>query len=203
MLLKTTSIAALATAFIGSPMAQSQTADVPIDTVVVMDEITVTGAAGGAENVAGSVTLLSPEDLEVQGQSDVLRILRAVPGVNIQEEEGFGLRPNIGLRGSGSDRSARIALMEDGVPVAPAAYAAPSAYYFPSAGRIHAIEVTKGPAVIRYGPRTTGGAINLISTPIPDMSEGMAEVFLGGDDRQRFHAWAGTRQEITDGLVFG
>ncbi len=169
----------------------------------ILGQITVTGAAGGIENVAGSITVLAPEDLDVQVQTDILRILRAVPGVNIQEEEGFGLRPNIGLRGSGSDRSARIALMEDGVPVAPAAYAAPAAYYFPSAGRIHAIEVTKGPAVIRYGPRTTGGAINLISTPIPYSSAGKAEAFLGDFNRQRVHAWTGTRLTVADGLEIG
>ena len=123
----------------------------------LLSTVVVTGSSEAALEVAGSVSFLTDADLSVQAQSDVLRILRAVPGVNIQEEDGYGLRPNIGLRGSGSDRSSRVALMEDGVPISPAPYASPSAYYFPTIARMSAIEVTKGPAAILYGPRTTGG----------------------------------------------
>ena len=180
------------------PAVSSQTDDIRL-----LETLTVIGTAGGKRNVGGSIDYIDAETLDVQGHSDILRVLRAVPGVNIQEEEGYGLRPNIGLRGSGSDRNSRIMIMEDGVPVAPAAYASPSAYYFPSTARINAVEVTKGPAVIQYGPRTTGGAIHLFSTPIPEATEGYAEILFGDYGRQRLHAWMGTRQELTSNIDFG
>ncbi len=171
-------------------------ADADNDPYRLLSTIVVTGSSDNAAEVAGSVSFLTDADLSVQAQSDVLRVLRAVPGVNIQEEDGFGLRPNIGLRGSGSDRSARVALMEDGVPIAPAPYASPAAYYFPTMTRISAVEVTKGPAVVRYGPRTTGGAINLFSTPVPETVSGFGQVFFGDFGRQRLHVWTGGRDEI-------
>ncbi len=128
----------------------------------------------------GSAHVIDSEELEAYLNGDILRVLRTVPGVYIQEEDGFGLRPNIGIRGSGLDRSARIALLEDGVLIAPAPYAASSAYYFPTQRRMSAVEVLKGPAAVAVGPRTTGGAMNMISTPIPDAMGANLDV-RGGD----------------------
>ena len=144
-----------------------------------IDSVTIIGHRGDVADVPGSAHVMDQEDLAVFIDADILRVLRSVPGVYVQEEEGFGLRPNIGIRGSGLDRSARIALLEDGVLVAPAPYAAPSAYYFPTQRRMHSLEVLKGPAAVVVGPRTTGGAINMISTPIPEQSGGTLDFRLG------------------------
>ena len=137
-------------------------------TVDEIDTVTIIGRVADVADVPGSAHVIETEELNALHQSDILKVLRTVPGVYLQEEEGFGLRPNIGIRGSGLDRSARIALLEDGVLIAPAPYAAASAYYFPTQRRMAGIEVLKGPAAVAVGPRTTGGALNMISTPIPD-----------------------------------
>ena len=143
-----------------------------------IDSVTIIGHRSDAADVPGSAHVMDQEALAVFIDADILRVLRSVPGVYVQEEEGFGLRPNIGIRGSGLDRSARIALLEDGVLIAPAPYAAPSAYYFPTQRRMHSLEVLKGPAAVVVGPRTTGGAINMISTPIPEQAGGTLDFRL-------------------------
>ena len=98
---------------------------------------------------------------------DIHRILSAAPGVYYREEDGYGLRPNIGMRGVSSDRSKKIVIMEDGVLLAPAPYAAPAGYYFPLTTRLGAVEIYKGPSMLPYGPNTLGGAINLVTAPMP------------------------------------
>ena len=149
------------------------------DAIDAIDTVTIIGRRSDVADVPGSAHVMDQNDLTVFIDTDILRVLRSVPGVYVQEEEGFGLRPNIGIRGSGLDRSARIALLEDGILIAPAPYAAPSAYYFPTQRRMHSLEVLKGPASVVVGPRTTGGAINMISTPIPDHLGGKLDIRVG------------------------
>jgi len=152
------------------------------------EEITIVGTKQSAQQVTGSAHVISDDDLEIFAYTDIQRILRSVPGVNLQVEDGYGLRPNIGIRGVPTERSARVVLLEDNVPVAPAPYAASSAYYFPTMGRMYSVEVLKGPSAITQGPNTIGGAINFVSTPIPTSSEGNLLLDIGEDSTTRIHA---------------
>lgn len=159
----------------------------------ILERITVVGSAAKVSEVPGSAAVLEGEELEEAktGVGDITRALRTVPGVNIVEEEGYGLRPNIGMRGTPSERSNSITLMEDGVLIAPAPYAAPSAYYFPSFGRMAGVEVLKGAGQIKYGPRTTGGSLNLLSTSIPDEFKAHGDIATGSHDTARGHIYVG------------
>lgn len=154
--------------------------------LVLQRRTRLVGDQAQAEEVPGSAHFVTRGDLEARKLlfDDVHQVLREVPGVNVQEEEGYGLRPNIGLRGTGTQRSEKITLMEDGVLIAPAPYAAPAAYYFPVVGRMEAVEVRKGSSQIKYGPRTIGGAVNLVSSPVPRALRLDADV-VGGDDATR------------------
>ncbi len=138
--------------------------------------------------------------LEKINQTNVNNVLRVVPGVNIRDEEGFGLRPNIGLRGTQVNRSAKITLMEDGILIAPAPYADPSAYYFPTFARMHGIEVLKGSSQIKYGPYTIGGAINLLTTPIPTTFQGFAQLSYGSFRTNQQRVWIGDNKKNIDYL---
>ena len=197
---KSVGSAILAGAMLMGSMAAAQDADEG-QTVEPIDSVTIIGHKADVADVPGSAHVIDAEALDVFNDTDILRVLRTVPGVYLQEEEGFGLRPNIGIRGSGLDRSARIALLEDGVLIAPAPYAASSAYYFPTQRRMDSLEVLKGPASIVVGPRTTGGALNMISTPIPD--EFGADLDIRAGDHSTFdtHLNVGDRGERVSWLV--
>ena len=153
-----------------------------------VESVTIIGSKDDARNLAGSGTVLSEEDLNKIVDTDTHKILSAVPGLYFRSEDGYGLRPNISIRGTSIDRSAKVTLMEDGVLIAPAPYTSASAYYFPTSGRINSVEVLKGPSSISAGPSTIGGAINLISTPIPEITSGKLVQEFGENGMMRTHA---------------
>ena len=68
---------------------------------VVQERVQVLGSTESAREATGSAHYISKQELEKQRYVDIHRILRNVPGINIQEEDGYGMRPNIGLRGTG------------------------------------------------------------------------------------------------------
>ena len=169
--------------------------------------ITVTASLKDTLDIGGAVTVLDTQALERFSYADPNRLLRQVPGVLLQEEDGLGLRPNIGIRGSGTDRSARVAIMEDGILIAPAPYAAPAAYYFPRMARMAGVEVSKGPAAIKYGPMTVGGAINFFSTPLPETDAGQlsgrVDLFGGSHGNVRALGSVGGWTGLGGGLEVG
>lgn len=154
-------------------------------------------------HAAGSAQVVRKDQLERFEYDDPGAVLQQVPGVYLRGEDGIGLRPNIGIRGANPDRSKKLTLMEDGILFGPAPYSAPAAYYFPLVTRMTQVRVVKGPAAIVYGPQTVGGAIDLVSRPLPRRTS--AEVDLAGGEYgyQKAHAWVGSSEGRLGFLVEG
>ena len=167
---------------------------IPLDEVIIKGN-TILGNKFVAKNRTGAAYYLSTEELAQFDYTDINRALSKISGINFYEEDGFGLRPNISIRGTSPERSSKIAIMEDGILISPAPYSASSAYYFPSVARMQAIEVLKGSSQIQYGPYTTGGAINFVSTEIPEKFRGKISTSFGSFKTGQTHATIGNRSE--------
>ncbi len=151
----------------------------------VIKEVMIIGTKEANLKLSGSGVRIDADELKKHAYSDLNQLVSAVPGVYVREEDGFGLRPNIGIRGATSDRSQKITLMEDGVLIGPAPYSAPAAYYITNASRVFALEVLKGPSAIKSGPHTVGGAINLVTRPVPIDNTAEIDLTAGSDGYQK------------------
>jgi Fe(3+) dicitrate transport protein len=180
--------------------SQAQEADT-ITPPEALDLVQVVGDSERVKEMPASAQYIGTEEIRYQSYSDINRILRKAPGVNIREEDGFGLFPNISFRGVDTTRSAKITVMEDGVLTAPAPYSAPAAYYNPAGGRMSGVEVLKGGSQIKYGPHITGGVLNYLSTPIPEDGKAYLKTIYGSYDEIRSHGYAGDTLDTQHGRV--
>lgn len=165
------------------------------------DEVSVTGTR--LHETGGSAHALKDVQLRRFSYDDPHQVLMGVPGVYVRQEDGFGLRPNIGIRGTSSDRSKKITIMEDGILVGPAPYSSPAAYYFPLIDRMRTVRVVKGPSTVVYGPHTVGGAIDLVTREIPTDRKGTYDFSFGQYQFNKQHVSYGMSDERGGFLVEG
>jgi Fe(3+) dicitrate transport protein len=167
--------------------------------VVVRDRIL--GLAEQAREIPGSIDILDSATLTQARVFNFDEALRKAPGIYVRSEEGFGLRPNIGIRGLNPTRSSKVLLLEDGLPLTFAPYGANESYYHPPIERFDSIEVMKGAGQILYGPQTVGGVINYVNPEPPQRRSG--ELTLSGGTRDYMNArlkYGGTI--VRTGLLF-
>lgn len=147
------------------------------------------GTPESLSEIPGSIERIDAQTLENSRVYNFSEALRKVAGVNVRDEEGFGLRPNIGIRGTNPNRSTRILLLEDGLPLSYAPYGDNASYYHPPIERYEMIEVLKGSGQIAYGPQTTAGVVNYI-TPNPPAKPTFT-LKLEGGNKSFFNGAAG------------
>lgn len=132
------------------------------------------------ERTPGAVDIIDKTTLESSRALSSSETLRKVAGLNVRDEEGFGLRPNISIRGLNPTRSTKVLLLEDGLPLTYAPYGDNASYYHPPVDRFESVEIVKGSGQILYGPTTVGGVINYV-TPHPPVNPSGYLTLMGGN----------------------
>lgn len=153
-------------------------------------------------SIPGSLHVIRKEDLVAAKPIDANEVLRRVPGINLREDSGpVGTRLNIGMRGLNPNRSRKVLMLEDGIPIALAPYGEPDMYYSPPIERMSRVEILKGSGQIVHGPQTVGGVVNFVTPEPPsklhgevDLEGGQRELFvgqasLGGSNRRQSVGW--------------
>ena len=139
--------------------------------------------------IPGSLHVISHDDLVASKPIDANEVLRRVPGLHLREDSGpVAMRLNIGMRGLNPNRSRKVLMLEDGMPIALAPYGEPDMYYSPPIERMSRVEILKGSGQIVHGPQTVGGVVNFVTPEPPAKFHG--ELDVEGGQRDRFVGWA-------------
>ena len=169
----------------GSPAAAQGPAPVS-ESVVVSDSF----SAETDPNVSASVTVLTREQIEKSGKTDLLELLREVPGVDVVQSGDAGKVTSVFLRGTNSTQTL---VLIDGVRVNSPYF---SGYDFSalSTQDVERIEVVRGPYSALYGSDAIGGVISILRRTPSARPEARATAAAGnrGFHEETLFATAGT-----------
>lgn len=171
------------------------------DALNTLQPLTITGGAEEVFELSGSASYIDAVEFRERGYTNFSQVVAKTPGVYVRNEDSFGNFLNFSIRGVDGTRSNKVTMMEDGILTAPSPYSNPSAYYSPKVGRMSGVEILKGSSQVKYGPQTTGGVVNFLSTPIPE--DGGTRFYLrntyGSHNTFFNHMWVGDVAETASG----
>lgn len=122
----------------------------------ITEEILVTSKAP-RETLVSSVTIIETQLLEKKKPVDLAEAIKSSTGVYVT----WGEKNEFNLRLRGMD-SRRLALFLDGVPASEPFFSSFDLKTIDVAS-VQAIQITRGPASVLYGPNTLGGIVNVIT----------------------------------------
>lgn len=144
--------------------------------VVKLDPVVVTATRTGTplSQIASSVTVITAEEIEAKQQTQLIDVLRSVPGVNISQSGSRGGQTSVLLRGTDTRHTL---ILIDGVEYRDVSSigGVPGIENL-GTGNIAQIEVVRGAQSVLYGSDAIGGVINIITKKGSKQPEGYASV---------------------------
>ena len=131
-------------------------------------------------SVSASVTVISRDEIEKSGKTDVLEVLREVPGLDVVQSGGAGSQTSVFIRGGSSSQTL---VLIDGVRVNDP-YGEGYDFSSLSTQNVERIEVVRGPFSALYGTDAVGGVVSIITRAAAASPSGR---FTAGGGTRSFH----------------
>ena len=194
-------------ALLGCGLVQGQSVD---SSALELDPVVVTGTRWEQQKsrVPGSISVVTREDIEQRGQTNILPVIAAqVPGVFLNDRGviGYGVGPgsggNISIRGISGTPNTRVLVLIDGQPQYMGIFGHPIADAY-SATDVERVEVLRGAASLLYGSNALGGAINIITRrPQQDGWHGSAQLAYGSYNTGQYNGTLRFQQEKFNAMI--
>lgn len=166
--------------------------------------ITSTGIKGEIKDIPGTVSVIDAKQIQESGAQNIGQIINRVPGTNYLDEDGRGLKPNIGLRGLDPLRNRNLLVLLDGkFPIGMTYYGDPASYYMTPVQSVDRIEVIKGASPVLYGGYSVGGVVNMITKKGKYTPETKADVSYGSFNSLNAQVSTGGNNGKTNYMISG
>lgn len=160
-------------------------ADKPAEGTRVLEDVVVsaTRTLTSVSKLGSSVTVITSEEIEDRQQTQVIDVLRSVPGLSVVQTGPKGGTVSIFMRGT---ENRHTLVLVDGVEFRDATQTGANADLRNlTTDNIERIEVVKGPQSVLYGSDAIGGVINIITRKGQKKPSGYVSVEAGSYSARR------------------
>ena len=153
----------------------------PINThaqeITTTDDVVVTASRTPQKiaDVLSDISVITEEEIRQAGQTSLVELLNAQPGVEISQAGGIGKSSNIYIRGANPTHTL---VLIDGMRVSSATTGTTSLENIPLS-QIERVEILRGPASSLYGADAIGGVIQIFTKSAKGAPRVNASVGLG------------------------
>ncbi|HXJ94099.1 MAG TPA: TonB-dependent receptor [Terriglobia bacterium] len=139
---------------------QDRTVDLHLKLSALEQQVVVSASLGGAlaPQVGSSVSVLSQSDMEDRGNQTIYDVLRAVPGVSVNQSGRWGGVTSVFVRGGESDYN--LVLM-DGIPLNQ--FGGSFDFAPLTSDGVERVEVTRSPESALYGDNAVSSVVDIIT----------------------------------------
>lgn len=178
LLLATVSLAAISSAAAQeagtSATVEENTEQTPKATQLDAVTSTATRSPTAIKNVAGTVSVITAEELERRNANSMEDIVRYEPGVSVGDSSSRAGSGNFIIRGIGGNR---VLVLVDGLPVPDAPITSTSAGSYTrdyvDLDSMKRVEIIRGPSSALYGSDGIGGTVAYVTKDPADYLEGL------------------------------
>ncbi|MEM6909018.1 MAG: TonB-dependent receptor [Pseudomonadota bacterium] len=142
--------------------------------------VTANRTSRAISQVGESVTVVGEEEIINRQPTEVLDILRTVPGLTFTRNGGIGTNTGVSIRGARSDQTL---VLVDGIRLNdPSSTGGGFNFGTLLTGNISRIEVVRGSQSVLYGSQAIGGVVNLLTREPTEELDAFARAEYGGRD---------------------
>jgi iron complex outermembrane receptor protein len=129
-----------------------------------------TGSAKPISEAPAVVTVITADDIEYMGATNLSEVLETVPGFHVPTNSDFGQREAYAVRGLRTVFNVHVLVMLNGIPLKDMQNSGPPLLFYFPVSAIERVEVIRGPGSAIYGADAFAGLVNIITKDAKDIN---------------------------------
>ena len=177
-------------AYANSLTSSDELFELSLDQLMQLEVKIATGTQKTLSKAPASVTVITQDDIQKTGATNIAEILESVPGVHVRFNRA-SYSPFIHIRGTNTNQ---VLLMVNGISMRSLTSAWPQDFFWKGmpVSAVERVEVIRGPGSALYGANASAGVVNIITKSAGSIQQNEVGARVGSFDTRSIWGQQGT-----------